>query len=257
MAAQRDVERICYITMAPDLGTLAKQHIASGGMAVTLRPRASGPIIDFHDDGRAVEVLPAFEVPTAIDGMAMYNVQNAMFAVAISQGLGQSFAQIRAGLKSLDCSHADTPGRLDFFDGFPFLVVLDYAHNPTEFSEVSAALAQLDCSGRHIVAFTSPGNRTDRQIDDLAATAAQSAYDHYICFRRDELRGRGPSEVSERLHDGLLSSGVKAEQITVVSPEEDAVKAALDMARPGDIVALLYTDHDHVWNLLTADQLPA
>ena len=130
--------------------------------------------------------------------------------------------------------------------------MLDYAHNPKEFNAVSAVIAQLECPGRRIVAFTSPGNRTDRQIDDLAATAALSAYDHYICFRRNDLSGRGPSEVPKRLRDGLLSSGVAAEKITMVPPEKEAVNAALDLAEPGDIVALLYTDHDEVWIQLTA-----
>ena len=38
----------------------------------------------------------------------------------------------------------------------------------------------------------------------------------------------------------------------MVPPEKEAVNAALDLAEPGDIVALLYTDHDEVWIQLTA-----
>ena len=58
--------------------------------------------------------------------------------------------------------------------------------------------------------------------------------------------------VPERLRDGLLAGGIAAENISVVLPEEDAVKAALDMARPGDLVVLLYMDHNRTWDLLTA-----
>ena len=79
--------------------------------------------------------------------------------MAIAHGLGISFAHIRSGLKSLDCSHADTPGRLDFIDGFAFQVILDYAHNAPEIRAVSAVIGQLDCPGRRIVAFASPGSR--------------------------------------------------------------------------------------------------
>ena len=64
--------------------------------------------------------------------------------------------------------------------------------------------------------------------------------------------GRDPSEVPERLRDGLLAGGISAENISVVLPEEDAVKAALDMARPCDLVVLLYIDHNRTWDLLTA-----
>ena len=52
--------------------------------------------------------------------------------------------------------------------------------------------------------------------------------------------GRGPSEVPERLRDGLLAGGISAENIGVVLPEEDAVKTALDMARPDNGLGLAY-----------------
>jgi hypothetical protein len=58
--------------------------------------------------------------------------------------------------------------------------------------------------------------------------------------------------VPERLRDGLLSAGIAPENISVVPIENEAVNAVLDMARPGDIVALLYTDHDAVWDRLRA-----
>jgi len=58
--------------------------------------------------------------------------------------------------------------------------------------------------------------------------------------------------VPERLRDGLLAGGIAAENISVVLPEEDAVKAALDVARPGDLVVSLYMDHNRIWDLLTA-----
>ncbi len=171
MAAGSKAERICYVSMTPGQGTAAEQHIAAGEMAVTLRSSDSGSFIDFHHGSQVTELLPVSDLPTAMNGKAMHNVQNAMFAVAIAHGLGISFAHIRSGLKSLDCSHADTPGRLDFIDGFAFQVILDYAHNAPEIRAVSAVIGQLDCPGRRIVAFASPGNRSDAHIDNLAAAA--------------------------------------------------------------------------------------
>ena len=252
MAKEAEVERICYVTTAPDHNTVAKSHIASGGMAVTLRPEAGGPLIEFHNGGEITHVLPAFDVASTIAGKAMHNVHNAMFAVAVAHGLGSSYAHIRDGLIGLTGSHTDTPGRLDFFTGFAFRVILDYAHNVQEFRALSAVIKQLECLGRRIIALTSPGNRTDPHIDKLAAIAAQYSYDHYICYRRDDLRGRGPSEVPERLRDSLLAAGIAAQNISVVPVEEDTVNAALDMAGTGDLVTLLYTDHDRAWDMMKA-----
>ncbi len=255
MAGRSAAQRICYVTMAPDHGAIAKPHIASGGMAVSLRPDKAddrGSSIEFHNNGQTTKILPLSGLPTAMNGKAMHNVQNAMFALAIAHGLGASFAHIRAGLEALSCSHADTPGRFDMFTGLPFRVVLDYAHNAQEFRAVSTVIKQLECKGRRIVAFATPGNRSDQHFANLATAAAQSAFDHYICFRRNDLRGRGLSEVPERLRDGLIEAGVAAECISIVPPEDDAVNAALDMAAPDDIVALLYSDHDKVWDMLGA-----
>ena len=204
---------------------------------------------------RILAALPASALPGAFGGKAMHNVQNAMFAVALGHGMGASIADIRAGLLALKPNHQDMPGRLDFFTGFPIQVILDYAHNADKFNAVSAVFNQLECSGRRIVAFTSPGNLTDPHLDNLAATAAQSTYDHYICFRRHDLRGRGPPrEVPERLRNGLMTAGTPTENTSVVPIEEDAANAALDMAQPGDIIALLYMDHDKIWELLRAPQ---
>ena len=225
MAERAGAARVCYVTIAPDHG-LGADHIAAGGMAVTLRPDDGGPVIELRENGAVVDIMPAYDAPTALDGRAMHNIQNAMFAAAIAHGLGKSLENIRSGLNSLGVVRADTPGRLDIFDRFSFTVILDHAHNPREFDAVTKILLQMECAGRRIVAFTAPGDRPDRHIDNLAATAARSAYDHYVCFRRDELRGRGPSEVPERLRDGLLAGGVPEQNISIAPPEMDAVKAA-------------------------------
>ncbi len=254
MADEAEAEHIFYVTMATDPGSLIKAHIAAGGMAATLRPDDGGALIEFHDGGEVTRILLASDLPSAFGSKAMHNVQNAMFAVALGHGMGASIADILAGLLALKPNHQDMPGRLDFFTGFPFLVILDYAHNADKFNAVSAVVNQLEYSGRRIVAFTSPGNRTDPHLDNLAATAAQSTYDHYICFRRHDLRGRGPREVPECLRNGLIAAGIPTENTSVVPIEEDAANAALDMSQPSDIIALLYMDHDKIWELLRAPQ---
>ena len=63
-----------------------------------------------------------------------------------------------------------------------------------------------------------------------------------------------PREVPERLRNGLMTAGTPTENTSVVPIEEDAANAALDMAQPGDIIALLYMDHDKIWELLRAPQ---
>jgi cyanophycin synthetase len=252
MAGNTRAERLCYVTMR-SANPLVAEHVSSGGVAVTLRELDGDPRIVLHQDGGETEILRASDIPAALGGKARFNVQNAMFAIAIGHGLGKSLDHIRAALRSFGCGWDETPGRLNIYDQLPFTVVVDYAHNPQEFEAITSVVRQLDCKCRRIVVFSSPGNRTDRQLRELAAAAAGGAiYDHYVCFRRDDLRGRGPSEVPDLLRDGLLSEGIPQDRITVVPVEEEAVAVALDLAQPGDMVVFLYTEHDRTWARLTA-----
>lgn len=252
MAAGSGAEQVCYVSMEGG-NALVSAHISSGNPAVTLRHDDSGPVIVLHRGDQATDILPAFQMPAAMDGKAMHNVHNAMFAVAIADGLGASPGHMRRALESFGANRRDTPGRLNIFTGLPFTVIVDYAHNAEKFEAFAKVIHQLPCEGRRIAAFTSEGNRTDRQLGEFAATAAKAAFDHYVCFRRDDRRGRGPSEIPELLQAGLIAAGTAAENITVAPVETEAVSAALDMARPGDLVALLYTDYERTWARLEAE----
>jgi cyanophycin synthetase len=147
MVARSSAQRVCYVTVEAGQQLVAG-HIAAGGMAVTLRPGAGGPVIELHEDGEVLDILRAWDVPIAMNGKAMHNVQNAMFAAAIARSLGTSLPHIRSGLRALSCDREDTPGRLDIFDRLPFKVVLDYAHNPEEFEAATTFIKQLGCQRR-------------------------------------------------------------------------------------------------------------
>lgn len=251
MAPASPAARLCYVSAAPD-NPLVEAHAAGGGMAVTLRPAAAGPTIALHEGGAVRDLLPASELPLAMGGRAMHNVANALFATAIARALGTAPEDIRRGLMALGPGHADTPGRLDLFEQLPFTVVVDFAHNRQKLAAASAFIRQLPCAGRRIVAFAAPGNRTDAQVREFAESAAASAYDHYVCYRRDDRRGRGDDEIPRLLRDGLLAAGIPAEAISAIPDEVAAIDACLRMAGPGDVVALLYTDHERTWKLLAA-----
>ncbi|HSN73234.1 MAG TPA: hypothetical protein VLT59_17090, partial [Steroidobacteraceae bacterium] len=73
------------------------------------------------------------------------------------------------------------------------------------------------------------------------ARAAAGRFDHYICRRDDNLRNRGPEEVPRILAAELLASGIAADAISVIPDEQEAVDAALQMGRPGDLL-LIFAD---------------
>ncbi len=109
---------------------------------------------------------------------------------------------------------------------------------------------QLETKGRRLCVLRSQGNRRDAHFAEVGRAAA-GAFDHYICTRGDDLRGRGPDEVPGLLRDGLIAAGVAAECITTIPDEKKAVAAALDMAGAGDLVLILASDTARSWKQIT------
>ncbi len=250
MARNTSAKRICYVTQQAGNGLVA-DHIAAGNPAVMLRDSGRGATIVLHDGGKPVEILPARNIPATLDGKATHNVENATFAVAIAHGLGVPVEHIRTALASFACTPDDAPGRLNIYDGLPFRVIVDYAHNPAGLEKINEFVESLAAPERRIVCFKSSGRNPDRQIRNIARAVA-GHYDHYVCCRQDDLKGRKPSEVPDMLCDTLLGEGVRRDCISVIPVETEAVAAALDMARPGDLLAILFCDHDRAWQQIVS-----
>jgi cyanophycin synthetase len=249
MAAYSEAENLCYVTMNAR-NPLVREHIRSGGCAVVLEEGIHGHRIDIHESGAHMPLLRTSEIPATIDGRAMHNVQNAMFAAAITYRMGVSLEDVRQGLKTFDTTWFQAPGRMNIFDEHPFKVILDYAHNPAAVQAMVDLTDRLDVNGRRIVVLAAPGDRRDEDIAEVATIAA-GHYDYYILRRDDSLRGREPNEVPALLAEHLRAAGVTDEQIRIVPDEQEAVAAALAFARADDLVLILGDAIDRCWRQIT------
>ncbi len=86
----------------------------------------------------------------------------------------------------------------------------------------------------------SPGDRRDEDIHAIARAAA-GKFDHYICRRDDNTRGRGPEEVPRMQAATLEAVGVPATAISIIPDEQEAIDAALRMGQTGDLI-LIFAD---------------
>jgi len=249
MAAYSDAENLCYVTMNAK-HPLVREHIRSGGCAVVLEEGIHGHRIDLHENGAHMPLLWTFQIPATLDGKAMHNVQNAMFAAAIAHNMGVSLEDIRQGLLTFDTTYFQAPGRMNIFDEHPFKVILDYGHNPAAIRSMVDLTTRMDVTGKRIVVLAAPGDRRDQDIAEIAGIAA-GHFDHYICRRDDSLRGREPDEVPRMLQEGLLAGGVLQEQIAVIADEHTSVDAALDAAAADDLVLIFGDKIDRTWRQIT------
>ena len=245
MADYTDAARLCYVTMNPS-HSLVKKHIRAGGEAFVLEQAINGHMITIYDGEAHTPLLWTHLIPATVEGRAMHNVQNAMFAAALAYNLGIGIEDIRHGLRTFDSTYFQAPGRMNIYDEHPFKVILDYAHNAAAVKAICGLADRFEVDGRRIVVLAAPGDRRDEDIREIARVAA-GHFDHYICRCDDNRRGRGQDEVAVMLKDTLLEAGVPAAEIEVVPDEQEATARALEIAQPGDLVLVLGDNVKRCW----------
>jgi cyanophycin synthetase len=245
MADYTEAQNLCYVTMQPS-HPLVREHIRAGCRAVVLEQGMNGQMIAIYDKGAHTPLLWTHLIPATLEGRAMHNVQNAMFAAAIAFSMGKKLENIRHGLRTFDASFFQAPGRMNVFDEHPFKVILDYGHNPAAVEAMCRLVQRLEVNGRRLCVLTAPGDRRDEDLAEIARIAA-GVFDHYILRRDDNLRGRGPDEVPTKLAALLAGHGVPADRMTIIPDEQEAIAAALAMARPLDLLLIFGDNITRCW----------
>ncbi len=245
MADYTDAEKVSYVTMNP-AHALVKQHIRAGGQAFVLEQGMNGHLIAIYDNETHTPLLWTHLIPATIEGRALHNVQNAMFAAALAYNMHISLEDIRHGLRTFDSTFFQAPGRMNIYDEHPFRVILDYAHNPEAVRAMCGLVDRFDIEGRRTVVLSAPGDRRDEDIREIAGVAA-GHFDFFICKCDDNRRGRGKDEVAVMLKNRLLEEGISADQIEVVPDEQEATARGLESASPGDLLLVLGDNIKRTW----------
>jgi len=245
MADYTEAETLCYVTMNPG-HPLVKQHIRAGGQAFVLEEGMNGHMITIYDSESHIPLLWTHLIPATIEGRAIHNVQNAMFAAALAYNMDIGLEDIRHGLRTFDTTFFQTPGRMNIYDEHPFKVILDYAHNPAAVQAMCSLVDRFEPEGKRIIVISAPGDRRDEDIREVAEIAA-GHFDHFICRCDDNRRGRGDDEVAVMLKNRLLEEGITADRIEVIPDEQEATSRALEMAGPGDLILVLTDAIKRTW----------
>jgi hypothetical protein len=105
-----------YVTMDYH-SALVRRHIRQRKRAVVLEEGLNGPMLLLYQGEEQIALLSAHQIPAAMEGAAIHNVQNAMFAAAITCGLGVGVEAIREGLRTFANDFTQAPGRLNVYHG--------------------------------------------------------------------------------------------------------------------------------------------
>lgn len=215
-------------------------------MAAQLPPSAPAAAFGFRPgaDIRALAVEPdperSLSVRLTVAGAPRYHIPlpgdfngaDALAAVALARALGLNDGAVRAGL-----AHAAVPGRAQRLRvPAPFEVVIDYAHNGASFDAVLSAL-RAHHPRRVIAVFGAGGDRPRLRRTDMARSAVRWA--DCAVVTTDNPRSERPEDICAEISAALAQFPHE-----VVLDRRAAILRALELAGPGDVVALLGKGHE-------------
>ncbi len=175
---------------------------------------------------------PEGELELVLPLPGLFNVQNALGAVAVARQLGIGAETIAAALGHF----GRVPGRFEPVDeGQDFGVLVDYAHTPDSLENVLRAAREL-ARGRVHVVFGAGGDR-DRGKRPLMGDAARRLADR-VLVTSDNPRSEPPEAIVDEIMEG---AGPGAER---ESDRARAIAVAIRDAEAGDVVVIAGKGHE-------------
>jgi cyanophycin synthetase len=240
---------IIFFTMRED-NEKVREHLRARGKAVILRETRGGETIFIAEGKRETALLDVRYIPATFEGRARVNIKNALAAVGAAYGSNVGLEAIRNGLRSFSASFFQAPGRLNLLEVGGFRVVVDYCHNVAGLEELADFVRRM-LPTRTVGMIAMPGDRRDEDIQRFGEIAA-TMFDEVVIREDRNPRGRRRGEVAEILQRTLIEHGVDTANIEIVLDELEAASAAMDRARPEDLVVLLVDKPVEVWETVVA-----
>lgn len=162
-----------------------------------------------------------------------HNLENLLLAVASAFQSGIDPVTISNSLPAL----RGAPGRLERVPVPEIMALVDYAHTP---DAVTRALASVRPSapGR-IIAVLGCGGDRDTSKRPLMGSALNAGADIPI-FTSDNPRSEDPNVILTEMTDGVALR----ESAEIILDRRDAIRRAIELAQPGDLVIVLGKGHE-------------
>lgn len=203
---------------------------------------------------RAIDYAPAqtrfdlhwwdgdFPIETRLIGE--FNVYNILCTATAALAIGVPPTVVQEGVASLQ----GVIGRMERIDaGQSFLAIVDFAHTPISLENALRTLRPLvgqgsaAGSGRLIAVFGSAGLR-DREKRYLMGRVAGELADFTVITAEDP-RTEDVADICRSIERGVSEYAGPA-QYAIVHERSEAIQFAVDMARPGDVVAAFGKGHE-------------
>ena len=246
-----------YVTMQRE-NDLVRRHIRDKGRAVALEEGLNGRLIVLYEGEEQIPLLWARQIPATVEGHAIHNVQNAMFATAIAHAMGISLENIRQGLRTFTTDFFQTPGRMNFYNEHPFRVLLDYAHNAHGMTAMAQTVARADRQRPADRRPRRPGRPPGRGHPRPRQRRRSGLRLHHPA------RGRRPARAAGRARPARWSARGSSPPASRRSgsrrrstPRRRPCSARSRPPSPGDLLVIFGDDLDRVWHQIVSFGRPA
>ena len=195
-------------------------------------------------------VTPKGTVTFASRLLGRFNLSNILAAASAGIALDLPLAAIQAGIEG----HATVPGRMERVDNSRGITLLvDYAHTGDALENVLSTLKEL-ATARIITVFGCGGDRDPGKRPIMGGTAAQIS--DLAIVTSDNPRTEDPQVILAQVRDGItplgireyaqeeLSGGFSEKGFVMLENRRAAIRLAVRLARPGDIVLLAGKGHE-------------
>lgn len=193
--------------------------------AITESADATATEIAFHE-GRQSFVALGKKFTVSLAGK--FNVSNALAAILVLNHLGLSLDEIKSGLEKFQ----SVDGRFNIYSISGISVVIDYAHTPDGLKNALLACREIAGNGNKLISvFGCGGNREVQKRAKMGEISSNFADLTVITSDnpRFEAREKIASDIVSRIKNGNYK---------VILDRSEAIKFALNLASPGDVVLL-------------------
>ncbi len=179
-----------------------------------------------------------FQVRSRLVGF--YNVSNILAAVgATVKALGVPVQAAQQGVAAM----TGVPGRMERIDlGQDFTAIVDFAHTPNALQQALSTLRQL--TPRRVIAVFGSAGLRDRQKRRMMAEVSTDLADLSIFTAEDPRTESLDGILAEMAHGAESRGGVEGKTFWRVPDRGEALRLAVSLAQPGDVVVACGKGHE-------------
>jgi len=192
-------------------------------------------VLETHFDGMLLS-LGSTEFWTRFIGR--FNASNLLAVYGTAVCLGQQQDKVLIALSNLN----PVRGRFETIrslDGI--MAIVDYAHTPDALHNVLETISGIRKGDEQLITVVGAGGDRDKLKRPLMAKEAVDASDKVI-LTSDNPRSEKPQDIINDMEKGVDAS--QAARVVTIVNRREAIKTAVMMARPGDIILIAGKGHE-------------